>query len=221
MQQKDCRLGGRGQYAHPGATSAGIQPCCVAGNSDLPELVHHSDRGSQYLSLVYTDRLGELGTAPSVGSRGDSYDNALAEAVNVADKTELINRANRGAASTTSSWPPLNGCSDTTKNACTKPSAMSHQPSTRQPSPAPHIQPVNPGPRNRIGTKPGVLHAESNPTVGDSRTHPHRLTDKLTPLGIAMLPTRNRKSGQHVGNIDAPDPSDRRRDVESDFSATL
>ena len=61
-------------------------------NSDLSELVHHSDRGSQYLSLVYTDRLGELGVAPSVGSRGDSYDNALAEAVNAAYKTELIHR---------------------------------------------------------------------------------------------------------------------------------
>ena len=46
----------------------------------------------QYLSLTYTDRLAELGIAPSVGSRGDSYDNALAEAVNAAYKTELINR---------------------------------------------------------------------------------------------------------------------------------
>src|SRR6516225_5519853 len=61
-------------------------------NSTLSELVHHSDRGSQYLSLTYTDRLAELGIAPSVGSRGDSYDNALAEAVNAAYKTELINR---------------------------------------------------------------------------------------------------------------------------------
>lgn len=61
-------------------------------NSDLSELVHHSDRGSQYLSLAYTDRLIELGIAPSVGSRGDSYDNALAEAVNAAYKTEVINR---------------------------------------------------------------------------------------------------------------------------------
>lgn len=61
-------------------------------NSDLSELIHHSDRGSQYLSLAYTDRLAELGIAPSVGSRGDSFDNALAEAVNAAYKSELINR---------------------------------------------------------------------------------------------------------------------------------
>jgi hypothetical protein len=56
--------------------------------------VHHSDRGSIPidLSLTYTDRLAELGIAPSVGSHGDSYDNNLAEAVNAAYKTELINR---------------------------------------------------------------------------------------------------------------------------------
>src|SRR5262245_12125093 len=44
-------------------------------------LVHHSDRGTQYVSMRYTDRLGEAGIAPSVGSRGDSYDNALAESM--------------------------------------------------------------------------------------------------------------------------------------------
>jgi putative transposase len=44
-------------------------------------LVHHSDRGTQYLSMRYTDRLADAGIAPSVGSRGDSYDNALAETI--------------------------------------------------------------------------------------------------------------------------------------------
>ena len=55
-------------------------------------LVHHSDRGSQYLSIRYSDRLIEAGIAPSVGSVGDSYDNALAETVNGLYKTELIRR---------------------------------------------------------------------------------------------------------------------------------
>jgi putative transposase len=55
-------------------------------------LVHHSDRGSQYLSMRYTDRLTEAGIAPSVGSRGDSYDNALAESVIGLFKTEVIQR---------------------------------------------------------------------------------------------------------------------------------
>jgi len=53
-------------------------------------LVHHSDRGVQYLSIRYTERLAEAGIATSVGSRGDSYDNALAESVNGLYKAELI-----------------------------------------------------------------------------------------------------------------------------------
>ncbi len=53
-------------------------------------LVHHSDRGSQYLSIRYTERLAEAGLVPSVGSRGDSYDNALAETVIGLYKTEVI-----------------------------------------------------------------------------------------------------------------------------------
>ncbi len=60
--------------------------------SDLSGLVHHSDRGVQYLSIRYTDRLDELGIAPSVGSVGDSYDNALAETINGLYKAEVIRR---------------------------------------------------------------------------------------------------------------------------------
>jgi putative transposase len=55
-------------------------------------LIHHSDRGTQYLSMRYTDRLAEAGIAPSVGSRGDSYDNALAESIIGLFKTEVIQR---------------------------------------------------------------------------------------------------------------------------------
>jgi putative transposase len=54
------------------------------------QLIHHSDRGVQYLSIRYTERLAEAGIEPSVGSVGDSYDNALAETVNGLYKTELI-----------------------------------------------------------------------------------------------------------------------------------
>jgi transposase InsO family protein len=53
-------------------------------------LVHHSDRGSQYVSIRYTERLAEAGIEPSVGSKGDSYDNALAETINGLYKAELI-----------------------------------------------------------------------------------------------------------------------------------
>ena len=59
----------------------------------LAELVHHSDRGTQYLSMRYTDRLADAGIEPSVGSRGDSYDNALAESIIGLFKTEVIHRA--------------------------------------------------------------------------------------------------------------------------------
>jgi transposase InsO family protein len=55
-------------------------------------LVHHSDRGSQYLALRYTERLAEAGIEPSVGSVGDSYDNALAETINGLFKAEVIHR---------------------------------------------------------------------------------------------------------------------------------
>ena len=55
-------------------------------------LVHHSDRGSQYVSIRYTERLGEAGIEPSVGSVGDSYDNALAETINGLYKAEVIHR---------------------------------------------------------------------------------------------------------------------------------
>ena len=59
---------------------------------DLSGLVHHSDHGSNYLSLRYTDRVVELGARLSTGTVGDSYDNALAETVNGLFKTELIYR---------------------------------------------------------------------------------------------------------------------------------
>jgi transposase InsO family protein len=62
------------------------------GPTALGTLVHHSDRGSQYLAMRYTDRLDAAGIAPSVGSRGDAYDNALAESVIGLFKTEEIHR---------------------------------------------------------------------------------------------------------------------------------
>nr|WP_157201023.1 IS3 family transposase [Massilia sp. Root351] len=55
-------------------------------------LIHHSDRGSQYVSIKYSERLAEAGIEPSVGSKGDSYDNALAETINGLYKAELIHR---------------------------------------------------------------------------------------------------------------------------------
>jgi len=59
---------------------------------DADGVIHHSDRGVQYLSIRYTERLAEAGAVASVGSKGDSYDNALAETINGLYKTEVIRR---------------------------------------------------------------------------------------------------------------------------------
>ena len=71
------------------ALDQAIYDRCTAATGDL---VHHSDRGTQYLSMRYTERLADAGSEPSVGSRGDSYDNALAESVIGLFKTEVIRR---------------------------------------------------------------------------------------------------------------------------------
>jgi transposase InsO family protein len=71
------------------ALEQAIYDRCGAG---VDALVHHSDRGTQYVSMRYTDRLAEAGIDPSVGSRGDSYDNALAESIIGLFKTEVIHR---------------------------------------------------------------------------------------------------------------------------------
>jgi transposase InsO family protein len=68
-----------------------LEQAIWARKIDSDRLVHHSDRGSQYLSIRYTDRLDEADIVPSVGSVGDSYDNALAETVIGLYKTEVIN----------------------------------------------------------------------------------------------------------------------------------
>lgn len=63
----------------------------IQGAKDtLVDLTHHSDHGSQYTSIAYNEKLADYGIKPSTGSVGDSYDNALAEAVNGLYKTELI-----------------------------------------------------------------------------------------------------------------------------------
>ena len=56
------------------------------------DMIHHSDRGSQYLSIRYTERRADAGIEPSVGSVGEAYDNALAETVIGLDKTEVIHK---------------------------------------------------------------------------------------------------------------------------------
>jgi transposase InsO family protein len=63
---------------------------CVRRAVSLTAIIHHSDRGVQYLAIRYTERLAEAGVVPAVGSRGDSYDDALAEFLGGLYKAELI-----------------------------------------------------------------------------------------------------------------------------------
>ncbi len=69
-----------------------LEQALYARQPELGALIHHSDKGSQYVSIRYTERLAEAGIEPSVGSKGDSYDNALAETINGLYKTELIHK---------------------------------------------------------------------------------------------------------------------------------
>jgi putative transposase len=69
-----------------------LEQALYARKPDLNSLIHHSDRGVQYVSIRYTERLAEAGIEPSVGSKGDSDDNALAETINGLYKAEVIHR---------------------------------------------------------------------------------------------------------------------------------
>ncbi len=80
---------------------------CTRTGEDLTELVHRSDRGVQYLAIRYTERLADEQAVASVGSKGDSFDNALAETVNGLYKTELIYR--RGPWKTMEQLEPATG----------------------------------------------------------------------------------------------------------------
>jgi putative transposase len=70
-------------------------------------LIHHSDRGSQYVSIRYSERLAEAGIEPSVGSTGDSYDNALAETINGLYKAEVIRRRGPWRSADAVEWATL------------------------------------------------------------------------------------------------------------------
>jgi putative transposase len=94
------------------------------GVEDLAGLVHHTDAGSQ-TSIRFTQRLAEADAAPSVGSVGDAYDNALAETEIGLFKTELINSTAPGAPTMTSRSPPSSGSTGSTTADCTPPAQTS------------------------------------------------------------------------------------------------
>lgn len=92
-------------------------------SDDPTGLMHYSGRGSHYVPLIYTDQIIELSGTPSVGSKGDSYKNDLAESPFALFKTELIKKRRPGEPSNKSNWSPWNECGGSTTNACTSRSA--------------------------------------------------------------------------------------------------
>jgi putative transposase len=133
----------------------------------LDGLVHHSDRGSQYLAIRYTERLGEAGAVTSVGSRGDSFDNALAETVSGLYKTELIRRAwsmeGHRRRRVTPRW---SGSTGSTIGDFSSPSATSRPWSSRPLISERRTPTTLPHSRNRASGEPGAIQ----PTVQDTRT---------------------------------------------------
>ena len=76
--------------------------------------MHHGDRGSQYVSINYTERFADVGIEPSVGSVGYSYENALAKTINSLYKAQVIHRTDLGAALKRPNKPRLNGATGST-----------------------------------------------------------------------------------------------------------
>jgi putative transposase len=122
-------------------------------------LVHHSDRGGQYLSIRYTERLAEAGIERSVGSVGDSYDNALAETVIGLFKTEEIRRRGPWRGSMTSSSRRSSGSHGTTTSISSSLSATCHRlSSSRRTMTDRLLQVAWRFSRNRVSGKPGAVH---------------------------------------------------------------
>jgi putative transposase len=123
-------------------------------------LIHHSDRGSQYVSIRYSERLAEAGIEPSVGSKGDSYDNALAETINGLYKAELIHRRAPWKTKEAVELATLEWVSWFNHHRLLNPSAISHRQKLRQttidnsPSRPPRGRPDS---HQRASTKPGAI----------------------------------------------------------------
>ena len=81
------------------------------------ELIHHSGRGSRYVSIRYSERLSEAGIEPSVSSKGDSYDNVLAETINGLYEADVIHRRSWSNVKRWN-WQPSNGCPGSTITGC-------------------------------------------------------------------------------------------------------
>jgi len=109
-----------------------LEQALYARKLDKGGLIHHSDRGSQYVSIRYSERLLQAEIDSSVGSTGDSYDNALAETINGLYKTEVVRKKGPWKTIEALEWETLNWvCIGLTKHDSLGPSAISHPQSLR------------------------------------------------------------------------------------------
>jgi transposase InsO family protein len=132
-------------------------------------LVHHSDRGVQYVSIKYTERLAEAGIEPSLGSVGDSYDNALAETINGSTRPKSSTGADRGDRSTRSSSPPSNGRTGSTTGGSWSPSATIRRPKPRSATtPYWNNQPWRRDSNRTASGKPGAVQFDRTGIFGGS-----------------------------------------------------
>jgi len=128
--------------------------------SETEGLVHHSDRGVQYLSIRYPERIAEAGVESSVGSRGDSYDNALAETIIGLSKTEVIRGANRGEYLMPSRTPRWNGSTGSiTAGGWSRSATSSRRSWNRRIIGNGKSQPWRPDSNKRVSGEPGAVHS--------------------------------------------------------------
>ena len=124
--------------------------------------MHHSDRGSQYTAIRYAERLGEVGALASVGTTGDSYDNALAETTIGLLKTELLDLREKPWVDWRAWSSPSSATSTgSTPVASTIRSAAFHQQSSKPPTTTNTMNAANYNwtePINRASDKPGEIH---------------------------------------------------------------
>jgi putative transposase len=150
-------------------------------------LVHHSDRGVQYVSIKYTERLAEAGLVPSVGSVGDSYDNALAETIKGLYKAELIHRRGPWRSLEAVEYATLEWVHWFNNRRLLEPSETSHPPRQKPPTTQPWRNPPNspPDSNQTASEKVGAVHTFNIAIPGASP----RPTIRVSCLALSASPT--------------------------------
>ena len=149
-------------------------------------LVHHSDRGSRYVSIRYSERLAEAGIEPSVGSVGDSYDNALAETINGLYKAEVIHRRGPWRSFEAVEYATLEWVDWFNNRRLLEPSETS-----RQPNPKNDTTPcwtTNSWPRTlnqMASSKPGAVQLDQTPVPLSHASNPSGSILSSTVTGLA------------------------------------